>query len=470
MVYLQKQKRDFSGNCMRAMFFVVIFFFMGCAIRKQDDILIAEQIAAPLEPIVERKAVADKSEIEQKALAVTPETEQKTASVKSETRGKEVIDKNETEFTEESLRCINCHTKRGVVHGFIEGWKKSTHAMKGVGCEVCHVSTDDDVSVKEAIEQEYLTVAGSECEDGRVNRQVVADICGRCHRKQHEQFLKSSHATSWNKISDQEEEGEVFRERRSIVCAKCHSIQYKCDACHTRHSFHIAHEKSPEICNPCHMGSDHPYYEMYSSSKHGALYAAKKSGSEQLSQIKHAPETPVCVTCHMPEGSHDVSFGLVNDVGLGKVEASKRRDAMESVCNACHTRNFVRKAFHQADSNRGNVENVLDEALDIILRLEKEGVIVPPFIEKREKQLPGHPITLSDSSFHMATSEIERIFSRLYAYSASVTKKAAYHMSFDYMFTHGWVKLQEDMNRLREEAERLQKEADLKKKLKTKLR
>ena len=48
-----------------------------------------------------------------------------------------------------------------------------------------------------------------------------------------------------------------------------------CDACHTRHTFSVAEARQPQACQTCHMGFDHPQWEMYSASKHGVRYAAQ---------------------------------------------------------------------------------------------------------------------------------------------------------------------------------------------------
>ena len=42
-----------------------------------------------------------------------------------------------------------------------------------------------------------------------------------------------------------------------------------CDSCHTRHTFSVKEAREPEACATCHMGFDHPQWEMYSTSKHG---------------------------------------------------------------------------------------------------------------------------------------------------------------------------------------------------------
>ena len=65
------------------------------------------------------------------------------------------------------------------------------------------------------------------------------------------------------------------------------------------------------------MGFDHPQWEMWSTSKHGTIYAVEKDSwdfSKPLSQWykepykadSKTPRAPVCQTCHMPDGDHGV--------------------------------------------------------------------------------------------------------------------------------------------------------------------
>ena len=92
-------------------------------------------------------------------------------------------------------------------------------------------------------------------------------------------------------------------------CGGCHRVGIKpdeekkynrygmgCNSCHTRHMFSKAEAQKPQACQTCHMGFDHPQWEMWSSSKHGSIAL---SGGE-------AGRAPVCQTCHMPGGDHGV--------------------------------------------------------------------------------------------------------------------------------------------------------------------
>src|SRR5574337_1989163 len=75
-----------------------------------------------------------------------------------------------------------------------------------------------------------------------------------------------------------------------------------CDACHTRHSFSVKEARQPQACQTCHMGFDHPQWEMYSASKHGVRALLKQIGT-----LPESAAAPTCQTCHMQEGNHSVN-------------------------------------------------------------------------------------------------------------------------------------------------------------------
>ena len=74
-----------------------------------------------------------------------------------------------------------------------------------------------------------------------------------------------------------------------------------CDSCHTRHTFSVAEAKQPEACASCHMGFDHPQWEMYSTSKHGIRHSLKRDGI-----LPETASAPTCQDCHMSDGNHEV--------------------------------------------------------------------------------------------------------------------------------------------------------------------
>ena len=47
----------------------------------------------------------------------------------------------------------------------------------------------------------------------------------------------------------------------------------QCQKCHLRHEFSLEQARKPETCNFCHIGPDHPQWEIYQESPHGIAYA-----------------------------------------------------------------------------------------------------------------------------------------------------------------------------------------------------
>lgn len=386
--------------------------------------------------------------------------------------------KTERGITGESLRCISCHEERGVAHGWVADWEGSAHARKGVGCEACHINTDSGPDVREAQELTYLSAEASACEDIRVSRRVVAGNCGKCHLKQYHEFMKSRHSLGWKRMLDCNKSIAPSPNARAAQCEQCHNIQFKCDSCHTRHTFSTLEAKTPEACRTCHTGSDSPQYEIYVSSKHGAIYSASQSHILHDTRSVGSMRSPVCVTCHMPQGSHDMSFGIAygpvgssasyvdkNGIRVDEAALGKRRNDMLSICNNCHSPHFSKKTLETADALHKSAEEVVKEAFGIITGLEKEGN-TPSLTDKTAGALRlGHTLVPDVET----VPEIELLFSKL-VNSATAVWKGAYHSNPDYTHLQGWIKLQTCLSDVKAEAQRLRYEAETKRKMETKLR
>ena len=159
----------------------------------------------------------------------------------------------------------------------------------------------------------------------------TAETCGECHAKQMKQHKAGKHYLSWFGMKSQiawHGQPGAITEQGYRGCSGCHKIgekgligiadgnagelthdggkeaaQYRygnaqCDACHTRHSFKVSEAKDPRACSNCHMGFDHPQYEMYTSAKHGVIWGIE--GHEEDARA------PTCQTCHLMEGNHEV--------------------------------------------------------------------------------------------------------------------------------------------------------------------
>ncbi|MBI5308009.1 MAG: cytochrome c3 family protein [Planctomycetes bacterium] len=351
--------------------------------------------------------------------------------------------KTERGITGESLRCISCHEERGVAHGWVADWEGSTHARKGVGCEACHINADTEPAIKEALELAYLSAEVSACEDIRVSRRVVAGNCGKCHLKQYHEFMKSRHSLGWKRMLDCNKSLAPSPNARSVQCEQCHNIQFKCDSCHTRHTFSTLEAKTPDACRTCHSGIDNSQYEIYLSSKHGAVYSASQSYILRDSRSVESMRSPVCVTCHM----------------------SKRRGDMLSICNNCHSPHFSKKALETADSLHKSAEDVIKEAFGIIASLGRHGHSLSLTDKTAGASLLGHTLVPNVET----VPEIELLFARL-VNNATVVWKGAYHSNPAYTHLQGWMKLQMCLSDIKAEAQRMRDDSEIKRKMETKLR
>ncbi len=82
-----------------------------------------------------------------------------------------------------SQSCVDCHGRQSP--GIIDHWKGSTHARKGVGCVECHTAEKSDV---DAFTHHGAVIATV----------VTPKDCGRCHKKETEEFAHSHHAKGGN--------------------------------------------------------------------------------------------------------------------------------------------------------------------------------------------------------------------------------------------------------------------------------
>ncbi len=197
--------------------------------------------------------------------------------------------------------CITCH--RGVSPGQVADWEASRHAKVRVTCSVCHG-------------EEHMSAA-----DVDLAQFPDETTCGDCHEVQFTQFGAGKHNLGWTSMNaipaTHLEPDELIEGGRG--CGGCHNMGIKtaeqkaarlakgyryqnnsCDECHTRHAFSKAEALNPHACQQCHMGFDHPQWEMWESSKHGTRWYAKMAGD-----LPAGAAAPTCQHCHMPDGNHE---------------------------------------------------------------------------------------------------------------------------------------------------------------------
>jgi hypothetical protein len=198
-----------------------------------------------------------------------------------------------------------------------------------------------------------------------------------------------------------------------------------CAACHTRHQFSIEMARKPYTCSQCHKGPDVPAYKVYSVSKHGNLYSAlgKKWNFNAVPWTVGKDFTaPTCATCHVSlvvhkdgeliaKRTHQMNdrlswriFGLIyahahpespdttmikNKAGLplpteltgepvakyliDTKEQGRRRNAMQTVCLACHSRGWVEGHFARFENSVKTTNEMTLTATKILLSAWEQG-------------------------------------------------------------------------------------------------
>jgi hypothetical protein len=261
-----------------------------------------------------------------------------------------------------------------------------------------------------------------------------------------------------------------------------------CDACHTRHTFSVAEAREPEACRTCHMGFDHPQWEMYSSSKHGVRHQLKRQGV-----LPERSSAPTCQTCHMADGNHEVRtawgffavrlplpedkgwaadrvtilkglglldpegkptkrFEAVKQAGVARLtqeEWQKERDKMVAVCGNCHTSRFAKAELAKADEMIRQADRLMAEAIEIVAGLYEDGTLRRP--ENYEHRYPDL------LTFHDAPTPIENRLFVMFLKHRMRAFQGAFHMNPDYALWYGWSEMQRDLTEIMATAKELRR-------------
>jgi hydroxylamine dehydrogenase len=158
-----------------------------------------------------------------------------------------------------------------------------------------------------------------------------------------------------------------------FACANCHSIGRpaedgsvgRCQKCHLRHAFSLEQARKPETCNNCHIGPDHPQWEIYFESAHGIAYSTsgdtwnwEAEPGERLTWYSFAP-----ISDRRPTW-----------------EDNKVR--MQDVCRACHNQEFLDSFYNGADQAVAAVNDYVKQSDQIMAPLKDQGLISQqPFSE-----------------------------------------------------------------------------------------
>ncbi|MGB1289145.1 MAG: multiheme c-type cytochrome, partial [Aggregatilineales bacterium] len=221
--------------------------------------------------------------------------------------------------------CVTCHVNH--TPGIVNQYAESDHFANNVGCEDCHLVEEGYPGSVEHPDSEFSVLALSSTAK-----------CETCHREQVQQFNFSRHAlpsyvayAGTDPLTEDQLElyqsipehgGYDARARNSLhamegeavtkfACETCHDVGKpnpdesigNCSDCHLRHEFSLEQVRKPETCNGCHIGPDHPQWEIYQESGHGIAYMT--GGDDWHWDAEPGTLTtvdfpaPTCATCHM---------------------------------------------------------------------------------------------------------------------------------------------------------------------------
>jgi len=387
-----------------------------------------------------------------------------------------------------AANCLDCHSKK--TPNIVSDWKISKHSGVGVTCVVCHGDQHN-----------------SEADIAKV-KIPTPDTCAQCHQTQVEQFKKGKHSMAWASMKAMP---TIHWQPMAMTegqkgCGGCHKVGLKslteiadlrqeggsefgaasCDACHTRHTFSVDEARQPQACETCHMGFDHPQWEMYSSSKHGV-----RSNLKQMKVLPPDAAAPTCQTCHMQNGNHEVrtawgflavrlplpedktwaadratvlqALGVLDPQGkptalvatvkaadlarLTQEDWQHERDKMLNTCNQCHSLNFAKQQLQAGDDMIKNADHLMAEGIRIIAGLYKDGTLAQP-----KNYAYPFPNLLT---FHDAPTVIEQKLFVMYLEHRMRTFQGTFHASPDYALWYGWSEMQRDLTEIKELAEQM---------------
>lgn len=395
---------------------------------------------------------------------------------------------NTSVYAEEA--CVTCH--RTVSPGQVTDWEASRHSENDVTCSTCH--------------GEKHTTA----DDAKLAAMPDEGVCRECHEQQYNQFSKGKHNKGWAAMNAMPithvEPDELMEGGRG--CGGCHNMGIKseaerqaqrdkgyryqnnsCDECHTRHSFSKKEALNPRACQQCHMGYDHPQWEMWSSSKHGSRYLSKEVGD-----LPETAAAPKCQDCHMPDGNHEnhtawgflgVRLPLPEDeqwkadqivilkaLGVLNPETGEPTDRLEAVkavdlarlteeawtterekmiktCSKCHSETYAREQLAMGDAIMQKADRLMAQAIEIVAGLYKDGIIKKP---------ADYRFAYPDFLFFMKTggsdinsmSHIDQVLFEMYMKHRMRTYQAFFHVNPDYAYWYGWAMMTKSLGKIQE--------------------
>jgi hydroxylamine dehydrogenase len=305
-------------------------------------------------------------------------------------------------------RCVACHRQSSP--GIVDQYGHSSMAAAKVACTDCH-----------RVEANY---PGAAAHEGiYVLKSPTTAMCQKCHPTQTAQFHQSRHSiTAWVAVNGSKDLSPALLQQYQAIpegkytansarnaiaalegqdvtqfaCDTCHAIGKpaedgsvgQCQMCHLRHEFSLEQVRKPETCNACHIGPDHPQWEIYQESPHGIAYATGMANfnwnaAPGTLTVKDFP-APTCSTCHI---SGFGGTGTTHDVGdrltwFSFSSISDRRPAwqdnkirMQSVCLECHNKDFVETYYTKADKAVDAINGFVTQGLAITKPLYDQNIL-----------------------------------------------------------------------------------------------
>jgi hypothetical protein len=383
--------------------------------------------------------------------------------------------------------CLDCHAAE--TPQIVEDWKLSAHRGAGTDCTTCHGT-------------QHTTA-----QDAGQAKLARPYTCAQCHAEQVDRFKAGKHAKAWvamNAMPTIHWQPQVMIAGRE-GCGGCHQIGIKdektlerlrreeggfgmasCDACHTRHLFSADEARQPQACRTCHMGMDHPQWEMYSSSKHGV-----RSKLKQLGALPQKAAAPTCQRCHMTGGDHAVGtawgflavrlplpddeqwaadqttilkgLGVLSPEGepterLKAVKAAdvarltqkawqEKRDAMLAVCSDCHSERMARRELAKGDEMIREADHLMAQAIRVVAGLYQDGLLRKP-----KGYAQAYPDLLA---FHDAPTVIEQKLFIMFLKHRMRAFQGSFHQNPDYSLWYGWSEMVRDLTEIKARAREL---------------
>jgi hydroxylamine dehydrogenase len=309
-----------------------------------------------------------------------------------------------------SGECAECHAR--VTPAIVKQHIDSKHESKDVTCFDCHQATPEMDTSRTFDHRGYS-----------ITRDVTSGQCRRCHEDQYRQFARSRHgAPAWAAVhgardftAEQIEYAELYhpgtinRPANALAeqegpaaqvsgCEVCHSVGRpnhdgsigKCSTCHSRHEFSIASARMPGTCGSCHMGPDHSQIEIWTESKHGVVFNARRDKQDLTVPPDELTawdmDAPTCATCHISglgnsPVTHNVgdrlTYYLFAAVSKQRPGYQANKDRMKDICLNCHATSLVDRHYVEAEAVVNATNDKISFTKAVYDSLKNEGLLQP---------------------------------------------------------------------------------------------